>query len=212
MCKLAHSSAYVDGMFEKLTEKEEKEASDTLSFASLEHVEGESGDTRSSKGTKQAIMSSVFAVQVAVDKIVKGEYANIFVVQRPPGHHLGDEGRALGASSQGFCYMNGAAIAAQYYLQKHPGARVTIIDCELRPAARPPTHHPRLSRLCLRDSRPAPRERHARVRAEESQHPVRRLPQKDVAGHGVDERRAPQRHQRRVRPGLHLRRRHGQVG
>ena len=152
MCKLAHCSAYVDGMFEKLTEKEEKEASDTLSFASLEHVEGESGDTRSSKGTKQAIMSSVFAVQVAVDKIVKGEYANIFVVQRPPGHHLGDNGRALGASSQGFCYMNGAAIAAEYYLAMHPGARVTIIDCELRPAARPPTHHPRLSRVRLRQS------------------------------------------------------------
>ena len=192
MCKLAHGSAYVDKMFEKLSAKEAKPGSDRLSDASVpphgKKVPKGKGDTKLSKDTKQAVMSSVYAAKYAVDGIVKGDYANVFVVQRPPGHHLGDQGRALGASSQGFCFMNGAAIAAEYYLAMHPGARVTIIDCELRPAARPPTHHPRLSRLCLRDSRPAPRERHARVRADEPVHPVCRLPPSDVAGHGVDER------------------------
>ena len=145
MCKLAHGSAYVDKMFEKLSAKEAKPGSDRLSDASVpphgKKVPKGKGDTKLSKDTKQAVMSSVYAAKYAVDGIVKGDYANVFVVQRPPGHHLGDKGRALDANSQGFCYMNGAAIAAEYYLLKHPGARVTIIDCELHPAARPPTHH-----------------------------------------------------------------------
>ena len=146
MCKLAHGSAYVDKMFEKLSAKEAKPGSDRLSDASVpphgKKVPKGKGDTKLSKDTKQAVMSSVYAAKYAVDGIVKGDYANVFVVQRPPGHHLGDEGRALGANSQGFCFMNGAAIAAEYYLLKHPGARVTIIDCELHPAAalQPTTH------------------------------------------------------------------------
>ena len=36
MCKLAHISKYVDGMFQKLTEKEQKEGPDSLSVASFE--------------------------------------------------------------------------------------------------------------------------------------------------------------------------------
>ena len=99
------------------------------------------GDTKASKDTKQAVMSSVFAVKSAVDQIMIGEHPNVFVVQRPPGHHLGVGGRTSGAASQGFCFMNGAAIAAEYYLLKHPGARVTIIDCELPPPpSSPPLH------------------------------------------------------------------------
>ena len=145
MCKLAHGSAYVDKMFEKLSAKEAKPGSDRLSDASVpphgKKVPKGKGDTKLSKDTKQAVMSSVYAAKYAVDGIVKGDYANVFVVQRPPGHHLGDEGRALGANSQGFCFMNGAAIAAEYYLLKHPGARVTIIDCELPPPpSSPPLH------------------------------------------------------------------------
>ena len=56
----------------------------------------------------------------------------------------------------------------------------------------------------LRDSRPAPRERHARVRAE-IQHQF--VDFHKGRGRARARRRAPQRHQRRVRPGLH----HGDV-
>ena len=110
-------------------------------------------------------MSSVFAAKYAVDGIVKGDYANVFVVQRPPGRHLATRAVRRRELAR-LCFMNGAAIAAEYYLLKGPGARVTIIDCELR--RRPPAHHPRLSRMRLRDSRPAPRERHAECAEEPS--------------------------------------------
>ena len=154
MCKLAHGSAYVHKMFTMLSAKELKTGSDTLSLGSIAiHSESEvAGDTKASKDTKQAVMSSVFAAKSAVDGIVKGDYANPFVVQRPPATTSATRA-ARSTRSQGFCFANGAAIAAQYYLQKHPGARVTIIDCELTlpPALQPIT--PRLSRTRLRDSR-----------------------------------------------------------
>jgi len=38
---------------------------------------------------------------------------NGFSLMRPPGHHAGRSGRALGASSLGFCYFNNVAIAVR---------------------------------------------------------------------------------------------------
>ena len=38
---------------------------------------------------------------------------NGFSLMRPPGHHAGRSGRALGASSLGFCYFNNLAIAVR---------------------------------------------------------------------------------------------------
>lgn len=37
-----------------------------------------------------------------------------FSLMRPPGHHAGRIGRALGASTKGFCYLNNVAIAVKY--------------------------------------------------------------------------------------------------
>ena len=184
MCKLAHGSAYVDKMFEKLSAKEAKNGTDKLSEASVQ-VHGKKkkkgeGDTMSSKDTKQAVMSSVFAVQVAVDKIVKGDYANVFVVQRPPGHHLGDEGRALAQLAR-----------LLFYEWRRDRRRVLSAEAPRRACDDHRLHsrrrlQPTLRLSCtrLRDSRPAPRERHARVRAEESSIQFVDFPQKDVAGTG----------------------------
>lgn len=36
-----------------------------------------------------------------------------FSLMRPPGHHAGSIGRALGASTKGFCYLNNIAIAVR---------------------------------------------------------------------------------------------------
>jgi len=36
-----------------------------------------------------------------------------FSLMRPPGHHAGRIGRALGASTKGFCYLNNVAIAVR---------------------------------------------------------------------------------------------------
>ena len=37
-----------------------------------------------------------------------------FSLMRPPGHHAGRSGRALGASTLGFCYLNNIAIAVKF--------------------------------------------------------------------------------------------------
>lgn len=37
-----------------------------------------------------------------------------FSLMRPPGHHAGIRGIALGASTKGFCYLNNIAIAVKY--------------------------------------------------------------------------------------------------
>jgi acetoin utilization deacetylase AcuC-like enzyme len=39
---------------------------------------------------------------------------NGFSLMRPPGHHVGRNGTALGASTKGFCYINNIAVAVKY--------------------------------------------------------------------------------------------------
>lgn len=58
-------------------------------------------------------------------------YANssrrVFIITRPPGHHAGIAGRALGASTQGFCILNNAASAVLGF--KDAGfKRIAVID------------------------------------------------------------------------------------
>ncbi len=48
-----------------------------------------------------------------------------FNLMRPPGHHCGRWGAALGASTRGFCYLNNIAIAV-----KHLDKRTLILDID----------------------------------------------------------------------------------
>jgi len=48
-----------------------------------------------------------------------------FSLMRPPGHHAGGHGVALGASTRGFCYFNNIAVAV-----KHLGKRTLILDID----------------------------------------------------------------------------------
>jgi acetoin utilization deacetylase AcuC-like enzyme len=48
-----------------------------------------------------------------------------FSIMRPPGHHAGRNGVALGAYTRGFCYFNNIAIAV-----KHSGKRTLILDID----------------------------------------------------------------------------------
>jgi acetoin utilization deacetylase AcuC-like enzyme len=48
-----------------------------------------------------------------------------FSITRPPGHHAGRSGAALGAYTRGFCYLNNVAIAV-----KHLGKRALILDID----------------------------------------------------------------------------------
>jgi acetoin utilization deacetylase AcuC-like enzyme len=50
---------------------------------------------------------------------------NGFSLMRPPGHHAGINGRAMGVSTLGFCYFNNIAIAV-----KKMGKRTLILDID----------------------------------------------------------------------------------
>jgi len=50
---------------------------------------------------------------------------NGFSLMRPPGHHAGRHGTALGAPTRGFCYLNNVAIAIE-----HLGKPALILDID----------------------------------------------------------------------------------
>ena len=50
---------------------------------------------------------------------------NGFSLMRPPGHHVGRNGAALGAYTRGFCYLNNIAIAV-----KESGKQTFILDID----------------------------------------------------------------------------------
>jgi len=50
---------------------------------------------------------------------------NSFSLMRPPGHHAGKDGAALGAYTRGFCYLNNIAIAV-----KHLDKPTLILDID----------------------------------------------------------------------------------
>ncbi|MEM1920231.1 MAG: histone deacetylase family protein [Ignisphaera sp.] len=73
-----------------------------------------------------ALYLSAHAMEIALD----AKETLIFVLTRPPGHHVGLNGRAMGAPTQGFCIFNNIAIAATYALDR--GYKpVVIIDIDV---------------------------------------------------------------------------------
>jgi acetoin utilization deacetylase AcuC-like enzyme len=58
----------------------------------------------------------------AVDRVMRGESENGFLLCRPPGHHA-EHDQALG-----FCFINNIAVAAKHLLQKENVQRVMIVD------------------------------------------------------------------------------------
>jgi acetoin utilization deacetylase AcuC-like enzyme len=73
-------------------------------------------------GTWTAARSSADCALTGARHLAGGG-ASAFALCRPPGHHAG--ARAMG----GFCYLNNAAIGAQY-LRDHGAARVAVLDVD----------------------------------------------------------------------------------
>jgi acetoin utilization deacetylase AcuC-like enzyme len=73
-------------------------------------------------GTWEAAYWSAQTALSAADLIMEGAKAT-YALCRPPGHH------AFGDMAGGFCYLNNAAIAAQYFL--HAGFRLAILDIDV---------------------------------------------------------------------------------
>ena len=85
-------------------------------------------DTYVSKGTCDALSSSVNALATAVN-LLKSGVKYVYLPLRPPGHHVGFRGRALLAPTQGFCILNNAAIISSLLL-KNGASRVAILDID----------------------------------------------------------------------------------
>jgi acetoin utilization deacetylase AcuC-like enzyme len=63
--------------------------------------------------------------KLAAGGAITAAETNGFSLMRPPGHHLGKNGAALGASTRGFCYLNNLAIAV-----RHLGKSTLILDID----------------------------------------------------------------------------------
>ncbi|RLE68741.1 MAG: histone deacetylase family protein [Thermoprotei archaeon] len=83
-------------------------------------------DTYVSPGTMRAALKAAGASLEAAKMLSEGEQL-ILPLPRPPGHHAGRRGRAMGALTQGFCIFNNAALAVARLLELG-FRRVAIID------------------------------------------------------------------------------------
>lgn len=91
-------------------------------------VEWIDADTYISPGTPKAVKRLAGAVKDAIGDALKGSTA--LILGRPPGHHAGIAGRALGAPTNGFCIVNTAALAAKI-LYREAGEPVLMVDFDL---------------------------------------------------------------------------------
>ena len=136
LARLAHTDKYVDKVMHSLTCKANERGviADSMSDGSISINTSNRDvkrDTKMTQGTKEAVLSSVNAVLEAIDAVDKGNHANAFVCVRPPGHHVGRDGRTHDASTQGFCHLNNVAIGVMYALNKLDYQRLTVIDFDV---------------------------------------------------------------------------------
>lgn len=89
------------------------------------------GDTVLSRESYQVALAAANGVVTACEFVHTRKYENAFVLLRPPGHHAGVDGRALGASSVGFCVFNNVAIASSNILSRKFAKRVLIFDFDV---------------------------------------------------------------------------------
>ena len=74
-------------------------------------------DTYVSPGTWKAALSALATSVKLFEHNVTGLCSVSLALIRPPGHHAGVSGRALGAPTQGFCIFNNVAVVAKRALE-----------------------------------------------------------------------------------------------
>jgi len=75
--------------------------------------------------TFDTAVKSAFSGLYAADLLIDGDFKQLFIASRPPGHHA-DLSRAYG-----FCFFNNIAIAAKYLLDSKIFQRIMIIDIDV---------------------------------------------------------------------------------
>ena len=108
----------------KIVEAVPADENDLLKVHSKEYIEAlkggelEDGDTPAWEGIYDYARLAAGGAMLASE--IKG-----FSLMRPPGHHAGINGPALGAFTRGFCYLNNVAIAV-----RNLGKPTLIIDID----------------------------------------------------------------------------------
>jgi len=102
--------------------------------AYIEYIRGRGkgyidADTYSTEGTFEAALAAASCAVEAADRVAGGEFLSISLA-RPPGHHAGRSGAAMGCRTLGFCIFNNAAIAA-IELVRRGVMPVAILDFDL---------------------------------------------------------------------------------
>lgn len=93
-----------------------------------QHIDGKlgyfafAGETAISEGTWEAALAAMNVALTAADQILAGDCA-AFALCRPPGHHAAID------QFGGYCFLNNAAIAAQY-LHNAGAGRIAILDVD----------------------------------------------------------------------------------
>ena len=84
-------------------------------------------DTYLCRGTMRAALAAAGASLTAAEAALEGFTA--FALPRPPGHHAGRKGTAMGAPTQGFCIFNNAALTVRRLLELGI-RRVAVVDLD----------------------------------------------------------------------------------
>mmetsp|Transcript_28716 Transcript_28716/g.65612 ORF Transcript_28716/g.65612 Transcript_28716/m.65612 type:complete len:981 (-) Transcript_28716:456-3398(-) len=128
-----HSTSYIKRIRSKIVALPQ----DARGVALTDDSDGEGGeDTMGSPGSYDAAIASVACALKGVDMILGGDVSNAFCAVRPPGHHAGRTLHPMGATSNGFCLLNAAAIAALYAVKPVQDggrglARVAVLDFDV---------------------------------------------------------------------------------
>lgn len=86
-------------------------------------------DTYVSEKTYEAALAVLASAEDAAKRIEEGDCRVAFIPGRPPGHHAGRSGPAMGAPTLGFCIFNASALVSTLLSQR--GHRVLHIDFDL---------------------------------------------------------------------------------
>jgi acetoin utilization deacetylase AcuC-like enzyme len=107
---LCHDPAYIDAVAARVPER---------GTAWLD------GDTYLSPNSLDAVYRAVGGSIAAVEMVLDGQAANVFVATRPPGHH------AERATPMGFCIFGHISIAAKHALENRGLSRVAALDFDV---------------------------------------------------------------------------------
>lgn len=88
-------------------------------------------DTYVSSKSWDVARAAAGTVCMAVDRVVRKEFHNAVCLVRPPGHHVGRNGRTTKAPSSGFCLLNNVVVGA-VHARLYPWIRkIAVLDWDI---------------------------------------------------------------------------------